>query len=438
MSCEQEMLRWIVENREAARQDFDDTRRAIEGSVLSIGARCLQSLAAPKVFSGAEAGFIEAFVAGCFAIFGKVIDRYLADEGYRRLFPFSPALERLILLPTGYACRVPMARVDFFLNEETRAVKLCEINTCGTSAMDEDRILGGFLSMNRAYQHFAQKNNCRLFELFDSWVREFLALYREYSQSDAPPFVAIVDFLDKATLPEFKQFALAFAARGVKAEIVDIRKIEYRDGSLFTPDGDKIDAIYRRAVTSDVMANYEQVLPFMQGVLEGAACLVGGFRTQIIHNKALFGILHGEETLAFLAPEERAFVLRHVPLTYPLLPGSIEKHNILGNKDFWIIKPYDSYGSKGVYAGLDCEQAQWERLVRENAGDGYLVQEYCRPYRSLNIDFTDEQPAARPFSNITGVFCYNEKPYGIYSRLSNGNVINSQYDEKTVATVVCD
>jgi hypothetical protein len=42
----------------------------------------------------------------------------------------------------------------------------------------------------------------------------------------------------------------------------------------------------------------------------------------------------------------------------------------------------------------------------------------------------------RPFCNITGVFCYNERPYGIYSRCSKGNVISSQYDEKTVATVI--
>jgi hypothetical protein len=131
--------------------------------------------------------------------------------------------------------------------------------------------------------------------------------------------------------------------------------------------------------------------------LNGAACLVGGFRTQVIHNKALFGILHREETLSLLTPEERAFVMRHVPLTYPLLPDYIEKHNVLANKDFWLIKPYDSYGSRGVYAGLDCAQVEWERLVRACAGDGYLMQEYCAPYRSTNIDFSDEQPKKKAF-----------------------------------------
>lgn len=438
MSYEKEMLQWIGEHFEEARQDFDEIQQAIQNSVLCYKGRCVQSPAVPKVYSRRDADLIEKFVADCFGVFNKVIDRYFADENYRRLFPFSPELERLILLPAQYACRVPMARVDFFFNEETKAIKLCEINTDGTSAMNEDRILGGLLHKNRAYQQFAETHVCRPFELFNSWVDEFLALYREYSQSDALPIVAIVDFLEKATLPEFKQFVLAFAERGVKAEIVDIRDVQYIDGSLLTPGGEKIDAVYRRAVTSDIMANYDQVQPFLQGALAGAACLVGGFRTQIIHNKALFGILHREETLAFLTPEESAFVLRHVPLTYPLLPTYIEKHNVLANKDFWIIKPYDSYGSRGVYAGIDCDQSEWDRLVRECAGDGYLMQEYCAPYRSQNIDFTDEQPKARPFCNITGVFCYNERPYGIYSRLSKGNVISSQYDEKTIATLVCE
>jgi len=438
MSYEQELLQWIESHLEEARQDFHEIQQAIRNSVLCYKGRCVQSPAVPKIYSRRDAVLMEKFVADCFGVFNKVIDRYLADEAYRRLFPFSPALERLILLPAQYACRVPMARVDFFFNEGTRGIKLCEINTDGTSAMNEDRILGGLLHKNRAYLQFAEAHACRPFELFGSWVDEFLSLYREYSQSDALPTVAIVDFLEKATLPEFKQFALAFAERGVKAEIVDIRDIQYTDGSLLTPNGDKIDAVYRRAVTSDIMANYEQVQPFLQGALAGAACLVGGFRTQIIHNKALFGILHREETLSFLTPEERAFVLRHVPLTYPLLPSYIEKHNLLAEKDRWLIKPYDSYGSRGVYAGIDCAQSDWDRLVRECAGDGYLMQEYCAPYRSQNIDFTDEQPKARPFCNITGVFCYNERPYGIYSRLSKGNVISSQYDEKTIATLVCE
>jgi len=438
MTYEQEMLHWIEDHFEEARQDFADIQQAVKNSVLCYNNRCVQGLAIPKVYSRQDADLMFAFTQGCFGVFNKVIDRYFADESYRRLFPFSPELERLILTDPGYACRVPMARVDFFFNEETRAIKLCEINTDGTSAMNEDRILGGLLHMNRAYQSFAETHECRPFELFDSWVGELLAIYREHSHSDALPFVAIVDFLDKATLHEFKQFAAAFESRSVRAEIVDIREIQYKGGRLLTANGDQIDAIYRRAVTSDIMANYDQVQPFIEGALNNAACLIGGFRTQIIHNKALFGILHREETLSFLTPGEQAFVLRHVPLTYPLLPSFIKKHNVLAEKNRWLIKPYDSYGSRGVYAGLDCAQEEWERLVRACAGDGYLMQEYCAPYRSMNIDFSDEQPKKRPFCNITGVFCYNERPYGIYSRLSKGNVISSQYDEKTIATVVCE
>ncbi|MDR2687333.1 MAG: glutathionylspermidine synthase family protein [Oscillospiraceae bacterium] len=438
MTYEREMLRWVETHFEEARQDFHGIRQEIGNSALCYRNRCVQSLAVPKVYSRRDAALMDEFVAGCFAVFRKVIDRYLADGAYRRLFPFPPELERLILLPAQYGCRVPMARVDFFFDEVTKAVKLCEVNTDGASAMNEDRILGGLLGKNRAYQSFAETHGCRPFELFDSWAGEFLSLCREHSPSGGPPFVAIADFLEKATLPEFRQFALAFEQRGMRAEICDIRDIRYEGGRLLTPRGDAIDAVYRRAVTSDIMANAADVRPFLQGALDGAACLVGGFRTQVIHNKALFGVLHREETLSFLAPEERAFVLRHVPLTYPLLPAHIEKHNALAEKDRWIIKPYDSYGSRGVYAGLDCGQGEWERLVGSCAGDGYLMQEYCAPYRSANVDFTDAQPKERPFCNITGVFCYNERPYGIYSRLSKGNVISSQYDEKSVATLVCE
>ena len=436
MSYEQEMLQWVDGHFKEARQDFEAVRKEIKSSVLNNKGRCVQTLAVPKVYSRQDAEEMQAFAAGCFAIFNKVIDRYLIDDAYRRLFPFSPELERLVLLPAQYECRVPMARVDFFFNEEARSIKLCEINTDGTSAMNEDRILGGLLHLNGAYQQFAKNKECTPFELFDSWAESLLALYQEHSQSDTMPFVAIVDFLEKATLHEFHEFTRAFEARGMRAEVCDIRELRYENGRLLTPGGEKIDAVYRRAVTSDIMAYYDRVQPFIQAVLDGAACLVGGFRTQIIHNKALFGVLHREETLAFLTQEEKDFVLRHVPQTYPLLPDFIEKYNILNTKDSWIIKPLDSYGSRGVYAGADNAPDKWQELLESCAGEDYLVQEYCPPYCTPNIDFTDEQPKTRPFRNITGVYCYNERPQGIYSRLSKGNVISSQYDEKTVPTLI--
>jgi len=115
------------------------------------------------------------------------------------------------------------------------------------------------------------------------------------------------------------------------------------------------------------------------------------------------------------------------------------------NKDKWIIKPYDSYSSKGVYAGIDYNEQEWFKIIQDVLWEveesklgftGYLMQQYCIPYKSTNIDFSEKDPEFKEFSNITGLFCYNEKMKGIYSRLSNGGIISSMHNEKTVASIV--
>ena len=60
-----------------------------------------------------------------------------------------------------------------------------------------------------------------------------------------------------------------------------------------------MDAIYRRAVTSDIMKHYEEVGDFIAAVKDNAVCLIGDFRTQIAHNKILYKILHLPQTQAF-------------------------------------------------------------------------------------------------------------------------------------------
>ena len=70
-----------------------------------------------------------------------MIKEYLKNPSYRKLFPFSRKLEELILIPNGYQSLLPIARFDIFYNEENGNFKFCEINTDGTSAMNEDYVL---------------------------------------------------------------------------------------------------------------------------------------------------------------------------------------------------------------------------------------------------------------------------------------------------------
>ena len=110
---------------------------------------------------------------------------------------------------------------------------------------------------------------------------------------------------------------------------------------------------------------------------------------------------------------------------------------VLSEKDRWIIKPEDSYGSKGVFAGVSYTSSQWEELVKEHREESYILQEFHNPYRSLNIDlFNNHEADFEEYSNLTGLYVYNGKLKGIYSRASEGKLISSQHGERTIPTVL--
>ena len=108
-------------------------------------------------------------------------------------------------------------------------------------------------------------------------------------------------------------------------------------------------------------------------------------------------------------------------------------------KDSWIIKPEDSYGSKGVHAGNECTLEEWQGYVKECMDQNYVLQEFHTPYSLANIDFSETKRVGwQPTSNLTGLFVYNRKMQGIYSRISYDKIISTQYNEMTLPTVVVE
>ena len=161
-----------------------------------------------------------------------------------------------------------------------------------------------------------------------------------------------------------------------------------------------MDAIYRRAVTSDIMKHYEEVGDFIAAVKDNAVCLIGDFRTQIAHNKILYKILHLPQTQAFLTEEENAFVKAHVPMT--------------------------------------CDANEWKEHFykeRNNADSTYLIQEFCVPYQTMNIDLAQGEHTFFPVYNLTGLFTYGGKFRGVYSRISKSEIISTQYSEMALPTL---
>ena len=438
----------VAGKEDAHRESALGIREYLMNSTAKYHGRVVRTLYLPKFFTQREIAAFDCAVKELYRIFDKVYAEFERNESYRELFGFSPELNELILREKRYSCNIPIARIDIFYEEETGDFKFCEFNTDGTSAMNEDRELNIAFSQTKAYKEFAKTHRLSSFELFDTWVDEVLKLYEEFATQGASvadlPNVAIVDFMESATENEFKIFAERFEQRGCKAEICDIRNIRWDGRYCTTPSGMKVDVIYRRAVTSDILSHMEEVQDFIAAAKSDQVCLLGDFRTQIAHNKVLYKILHMEETMRLLTKREQVFVRAHVPYTTSLdemfAAGNEELlADVLTHKDRWIIKPEDSYGSKGVHAGVEHEDAEeWTSLLYENRGKKYILQAFNNPYELLNVDFTAEDFRWVNASNLTGLFVYNGKLRGAYSRISFVKMISTQYSEMSSPTVLVD
>ena len=424
----------MVENKEGALK----VKYNLEHSPLFWNNMVDKTVHIPKVYDKNMMAKFEHIANVTYSIFGKIIEEYRNHEDYRALFPFSKELEELILLPRSYDGFLPMARFDLFFNEENEDFYFCEINTDGTAAQLRNLEMSKALIANPAHQHVIRKYNLEGFELFDSWVDEFINLYNTYPKKSDNPNIAIVDFLENATMGDFYEFARRFQQKGCNCEICDIRELEYRDGVLYSSSGNKIDAIYRRAVTADIMNNYDAVKDFINAIRDDAVFFAGAFDTQIIHAKWLFYVLHLERTWEFLTDDEVEFVKKHVPDTKEFSPKGITIEEVSNNKDKYMLKPMDAYASKGIYAaGKEYSQSDWDELLPQMYGNGYIAQRYCEQYLTDNIDFAWGDGKWHKYMNMPGLYMYNGKLSGFLMRMAEGeNIIYAHENERTVPVFV--
>ena len=108
----------------------------------------------PKLLPASVFAQFAADIRVLYGILAKVMQAYYRDAAYRALFGFDAVTEELILRADPSRTLLPMARIDFFYNEETGAYQYCEFNTDGTSAMNEDRELNLAQQRSTVYKGF--------------------------------------------------------------------------------------------------------------------------------------------------------------------------------------------------------------------------------------------------------------------------------------------
>lgn len=139
------------------------------------------------------------------SITNKVTNHYLENKDFRKKFGFPEFIEELIEVDNGYDINVPIGRFDLFY-KDLDDYMFCEINTDGSSAMNEDNTIGRILLESEALKDFGEIYDLSYFELIDSWVEESIEIFKKYDPDESKHNVAIVDFVESGTSAEFEEF----------------------------------------------------------------------------------------------------------------------------------------------------------------------------------------------------------------------------------------
>ena len=433
-----------IESRRAAFNYMQDSTAIVHHQVVA-------SSFVPRLFNRKTYEVMKRTAETSHRILCKVIERYRADEDYRKLFDFDERLVELICLPRDYDSVLPFARVDTFLNEDDYRIHFCEFNGDGSAGMNENREITNSIVGSDTFRTFAENHAVQGCDLFMPWVRAFMDIYGTYRFKVENPRVAICDYLENGVVDEFHIFAEKFREAGVECVVADVRELSFDGEVLTTPDGLPVNAIWRRSVTNDVLEFWDDSQDLINAVRARKVALIGAFSGHIVHDKQLFEVLFAPETQAFLTEEEIAFVEETVPMTAFLNDDQVNIDQIRANREEWIIKPTDHYGADNVYAGCEVSQEEWERVIdefaNERAGYPFIVQRYIRPFKTDTLPpdrgineapdgAVESEPV--PYNNLNGLYLYNGHFQGVFSRLGPHPTISKTNDGMTAATIWVD
>ncbi len=421
----------VKKNGERYKKDFQKIKGKVDKSSAIYNGEPVDFIYQPVFFTEEEIKKLKEITNQLIIILKSVIRQYRENKKFRSYFNFPELMEELILIDPGYDCEFPMARFDMFFAEDNCG--FCELNADGASGMNEARVIQNCFADSRIISDMAEDYNFSTFELFYSWIEALGENYQEFTDKKLKnPGLAIVDFAGEGVESEFAEFKKRFNEKGYNTVICDPRNLVYRDNALYYQDL-KIDIIYRRATSSRLVEEADQVGDLLQAYRDGAVCIVGGFVSQIIHNKIIFSILHDQEKVSFLNQKQKKFIEKYIPYTVVFDDNNKQlKEELLECKNEYILKPGDWFACHGVYAGADYTEDEWKEIIAEIKDEEYIAQEYFKVPRRKMLTIKDDDLYLEDYNQLTGVYLYNQKFQGIYCRAGRENIIGSLVESFTI------
>ena len=350
----------------------------------------------------------------------------LEEEDLRRELDLDPEEERLALADPGFAAASPSSRLDGFMSDGV--IRFVEYNAESPAGMAyNDELVAVFesLPVMRAFRRRWRVRN------LPSRRQQVAAMLRAYGKRvPARPAIAIVDWRGLPTLTEFEMFQRYFEEQGLRCVICAPDDLELRRDRLYA-SGERVHLVYRRVLTSELLARPAVAKPLVDAYLKGAVIVVNSFRAKILHKKMSLALLSDDRYARLYSAPQRAAIARHIPWTRKVREGHTTYGGkvvdlaefVLRSRDRLVLKPNDEYGGKGVVLGWTVDAREWEQTFLAALTSSYVVQERVdvprEPFPVLleNVHFLDLAVDLDPY-------LFWGKVQGNLCRLSSNALLN--------------
>ncbi len=308
----------------------------------------------------------------------------LADADLRAELDLTPEEETLALADPGYAASSPSSRLDSFFADEIGYVEYNAESPAGMAYGDELSCVFDALPVMKVFQ---QRWSLTSLPVRAHQLNAMLSVFTAWSRStghvDAPR-IGIVDWAGLPTLTEFEMFQRFFAAHGVACCICEPSSLSWDGATLRGCDGQPVNLVYRRVLTSELLAKGDETRALRDAYLAGAVCMVNSFRAKLLHKKMSLAMLSDESYCELYSPAQRDVINQFVPWTRRVRDGPTTRHtrivpdliaHVVAHRRELVLKPNDEYGGKGVILGWTAGDTEWEQAVQIACNQSYVVQE---------------------------------------------------------------
>jgi hypothetical protein len=354
----------------------------------------------------------------------------VADEELRRELELAPDEETLALAPPGSRSSSPSVRLDSFFADEVRYVEYNAESPAGIAYGD---VLADVFESLPVMRRFSEDWAVRPLPARDAQLGAMRRAFYDWGGSGSPS-MAIVDWAGLPTLTEFEMFRSYFATQGIACCICEPATLTYEGGVLRACDGTAVDLVYRRVLTSELLAAGGLDQPLCRAYLDGAAVVVNSFRAKLLHKKMSLALMSDERHASVFSAAQREAIARHVPWTRRVADGPSTRDgaplpdlvaHVIAGREGLVLKPNDEYGGKGVVLGWTVDEPQWEAALETALDECYVVQEAVPVPRERFPTMTEGGDVSMIEMSVDmDPYLFDGEVRGVMTRLSSSALLN--------------